>query len=142
MGYGKLSLGESILARRRCPRLFGNRVTRIFGPVWWRRRSFSSAIYGNFSINDGSRIRFWEDTWLDNAPLWEQYPALYNIVHHKSYTIATVMATSPPNVMFRRDLLGPWLASWNTLLHHLDSLQLLPGLMYFIGIYTPMTPFW
>jgi hypothetical protein len=62
--------------------------------------------YGTFSINDGLRIRFWEDTWLNNAPLREQYPALYNIVHHKSYTITTVMATSPPNVTFRRDLLG------------------------------------
>jgi hypothetical protein len=25
--------------------------------------------YGTFSIHDGSRIRFWEDNWLDNAPL-------------------------------------------------------------------------
>jgi hypothetical protein len=25
--------------------------------------------YGTFSINDGSQIHFWEDIWLDNAPL-------------------------------------------------------------------------
>jgi hypothetical protein len=45
-------------------------------------------LYGTFSIQDGSHIRFWEDIWLDNAPLQEQYPALYNIVHHKGDTIA------------------------------------------------------
>jgi hypothetical protein len=49
---------------------------------------------------------------------------MYNIVRYESDTIATVMATSPPNVMFRRDLLGPRLAAWNILLRHLDSVQL------------------
>jgi hypothetical protein len=62
--------------------------------------------FGHFSIKDGSQIRFWEDKWLGNASLQEQYPALYNIVRYKSDTIAKVMATSPPDVTFRRDLLG------------------------------------
>jgi hypothetical protein len=62
---------------------------------------------GTLSINDGSQIWFWEDIWLDNAPLWEQYPDLYNIVRHKGDTIAKIMATSPPDVTFIRDLLGP-----------------------------------
>jgi hypothetical protein len=52
---------------------------------------------------------------------------LYNIVHQKGDTIATVMASSPPNVTFRRDLISPRLASWNTLLHRLDSVQLSLG---------------
>jgi hypothetical protein len=38
------------------------------------------------------------------------------------------MATSPPAVMFRRDLIGPRLAAWNTLLQHLESIQLDTGL--------------
>jgi hypothetical protein len=54
--------------------------------------------YGTFSIKDGSHIRFWEDYWLGNSPLSEQYPALYSI-HRKSDTIALVMATSPPDVI-------------------------------------------
>jgi hypothetical protein len=37
------------------------------------------------------------------------------------------MSTSPPNVKFRRDLIRPWLLAWNTLLHHLVSVQLSPG---------------
>jgi hypothetical protein len=50
------------------------------------------------------------------APLREQYPALYSIVRYKSETIAKVMATSPQDVEFRRDLLGHRLVAWNALL--------------------------
>jgi hypothetical protein len=63
--------------------------------------------YGTFSIKDGSRIYFWKDSWLGNSPYREQYHALYSIVRHKSDTIALVMATSPLDVTFRRDLIGP-----------------------------------
>jgi hypothetical protein len=83
--------------------------------------------YGTFSIKDGSQICFWEDSWLGNGPLREQYPALYSIVRHKSDTIALVMANSPPNVIFRRDLIGPRLPAWNALLHRLESIQLSTG---------------
>ena len=34
-------------------------------------------------IKDGSEIRFWEDKWLGNATLREQFPIVYNIVYHK-----------------------------------------------------------
>ena len=75
---------------------------------------------------------------MGNTTLREQYPALYNIVHHKSDTIATVLETSPANVTFRRDLLGPKLAAWNALLGRLAMVQLLQGPDVFIGIYTRM----
>jgi hypothetical protein len=55
---------------------------------------------GSFSIKDGSEILFWKDKWLGNTTLHKQYPALYNIVRHKSDTIAMVMETSPLNVTF------------------------------------------
>jgi hypothetical protein len=80
--------------------------------------------FGHFLIRDGSQIRIWEDKWLGNAPLREQYPALYNIVCYKSETIAKVMATSPPDVAFRRDLLGQRLVVWNALLLRLADIQL------------------
>jgi hypothetical protein len=66
-----------------------------------------------------------EDSWLGNSN--EQYPALYSIVRRKSDTIALVMATSPPDVTFRRDLIGPRLVAWNELLQCLDSIQLSVG---------------
>jgi hypothetical protein len=37
------------------------------------------------------------------------------------------MATSPLDVTFRRDLIGPRLAAWNALLRHLEFFQLSMG---------------
>ena len=80
--------------------------------------------FGKFAIRDGSEIRFWEDKWLGNAPLKDQYPALYNIVRHKSDTLAEVMQSSPPVMTFRRDLIGPRLEAWNALLGRLAMIEL------------------
>jgi hypothetical protein len=52
---------------------------------------------------------------------------LYNIVRHKSDTIAIVIATLPSNVTYRRDLVGSGLIVWNALLHCLALVQLIPG---------------
>jgi hypothetical protein len=56
------------------------------------------------------------------------YPALYNIICHKGDTILTVMASSPPNMTFRKDLIGPTLVVGNVLLHHLALVQLTHGI--------------
>jgi hypothetical protein len=82
---------------------------------------------GSFFIKDGSEIRFWEDKWLGNATLQEQYPALYSIVRHEGDTIAKVMGNSPPSVTFRRDLSGQRLVAWNALLQCLANIQLQDG---------------
>ena len=63
--------------------------------------------FGKFAIRDGSEIRFWEDKWLGNTTLKDQFPAMYSIVYHKSDTLATVMQSSPLTMTFRRDLVGP-----------------------------------
>jgi hypothetical protein len=34
---------------------------------------------GSFIIGNGVKDRFWKDTWLENSPLAQQYPLLYNI---------------------------------------------------------------
>jgi hypothetical protein len=61
------------------------------------------------------------DWWLGNATIREQYHAFYNIVRHKSDTLAIVMQNSPPKVTFIHDLVGPRLASWNALLGARDG---------------------
>jgi hypothetical protein len=66
-------------------------------------------LFSLFIIKDGSEIRFWEDRWLGNATLREQYSSLYNIVRHKSDGVAKVLEYSAPNVTFGRDLFGPGL---------------------------------
>jgi hypothetical protein len=93
--------------------------------------------FGSLSINDGSQLWFWEDRCLGNTTFHEQYPALFTTVRNKSDTIAT-MATSPPNVSFRRDLIGllemPYFNVW--ILY-----SFLLGMMNFDGIYMPMAIF-
>ena len=64
---------------------------------------------------------------MGNTTLRKQFPALYNITRYKSATLATVLATSPPNVSFRRSLFGPRQASWLVLLQRLASVQLTQG---------------
>ena len=77
-----------------------------------RRRGNDGATYGGCSTT-----------------LREQYPALYNIVlgRHKSDTLAKVLEVHPPNVTFRRDLVGPRLAAWHELLQRLASANLMEG---------------
>lgn len=83
--------------------------------------------FGSFTIKDGSEIHFCEDIWLGNASLREQYPALYVNARDKNNTIAQVLSSSPSNLSFRRDLIGPRLVSWHNLLSRLDSINLTQG---------------
>ena len=112
--------------------------SRALSQVYWKPRDsyFWAGLmsmnkfffpFGSFSIKDGSEIRFLEDTWLGNTTLREQFPALYSIVRHKNDTLAKVMETFPPNMTFRRDLVGPRLASWNELLQRLALVNLTQG---------------
>jgi hypothetical protein len=83
---------------------------------------------GSYTMKEGSEIWFWEDRWLGNITLREQYPTLYYIVHHKSDIIAKVLKTSLPNVKFGRDLSGQRLVSWNVFAQYLANVHLQIGL--------------
>ena len=74
--------------------------------------------FGRFVLKDGSQIRFWEDKWLGNTTLGEQYPILYNIVRSKNDTVATVLQSVLPNISFRRYLVGDKLIAWHNLLQN------------------------
>jgi hypothetical protein len=80
--------------------------------------------HGSFSIRDGSEIHFWDDKWLGNTTLREQYPALYSVVRHKGDTLAHVLGSRPPNVTFRRTLFGPRLVNWEALIQRMTNIQL------------------
>ena len=80
--------------------------------------------FGTFTIKNGSQVRFWEDIWLENRPLRQQYPQLYNIVSKKQDTVGQVLSTPQPNLSWRRDLIGNNLAAWNNLATRLAALNL------------------
>ena len=80
--------------------------------------------YGGFILKNGSQIRYWEDKWLDNTPLKDQYPSLYNIVRRKNDTVATILQTGASAMSFRRYLTGPNLNAWQSLSNRLSAIHL------------------
>ena len=80
--------------------------------------------WGKFKLGNGSLIRFWEDTWLGNEPLKNQYPALYNIVRKKSDLVSSVLSSIPLNISFRRSLVANNLLSWHQLVARVIDIQL------------------
>src|SRR5664279_197536 len=75
---------------------------------------------GYFSVGSGKDTRFWEDPWLGGTPLSLQYPILYNIVRRKNVTVFDVLSQNPPNVTFRRNLIGD---KWDAWLHLVERLM-------------------
>ena len=80
---------------------------------------------GSFSIGNGEKVRFWEDTWLGDKPLSSQYPSLYRIAHRKEVTVASVLSPAPPiNITFCRTLNGNRWNRWLQLLARLMEIEL------------------
>jgi hypothetical protein len=80
--------------------------------------------FGNFILQNGAHIRFWEDKWRGDSTLKEQYPNLYNIVRNKSATVANIFSTRPLNISFRRSLVDANLQSWHNLVLRIADIQL------------------
>ena len=78
---------------------------------------------GSFVIGDGMNTRFWEDTWLGDSPLAQQYPLLYNIANHKQVLVAQAL-TQPLNINFRRTLTTNKWEQWLHLVSRLMDVNL------------------
>ena len=52
---------------------------------------------------------------------------LYNIARPKQITLAEALSSSPPNLSWHRDLLGPKLVAWNNLLPRITNITLEQG---------------
>jgi hypothetical protein len=61
---------------------------------------------GHLRLNNGENIRFWEDKWLRNFTLQQQYPSLYAITWRKNVLATLVFSTIPLNISFQRGLVG------------------------------------
>jgi hypothetical protein len=57
---------------------------------------------GSFNLGNGMDTRFWEDPWLGDKPLAQQYPSLYNIMQQKQVSVANVLH-NPLNISFRKN---------------------------------------
>jgi hypothetical protein len=79
---------------------------------------------GSFQIQNGSDVRFWEDTWVEDKPLKLKYPSLYNIVRRKDATVTQVLSTTPLNVSFQRSIMDIYLLAWYDLVSKVVSINL------------------
>jgi hypothetical protein len=86
---------------------------------------------GSFDIKDGTMVRFWDDTWMRDKPLKNQYPNLYNIARDPHATISKIMATSPLNISIRRALVDNNLREWLGLVAQISQVQLKEGSDFF-----------
>jgi hypothetical protein len=107
-----------MLGHMRCLKFIGNQETLIFGLTLWRQRSSSSHM-NVFVLGMDRRLDFGRINGLV-MPLSGINILHYTILPYKGDTIAKVLKTSPPNVSFISDLVGPRPASWNALLQRLD----------------------
>jgi hypothetical protein len=76
-------------------------------------------------------VRFWDDTWMRDKPLKNQYPNLYNIARDPHATISKIMATSPLNISIRRALVDNNLREWLGLVAQISQVQLKEGSDFF-----------
>jgi hypothetical protein len=79
---------------------------------------------GSFAVGNGEDTRFWEDTWLGNKSLAQQYPSLYNIVHRKNVSVSNVLNQTPLNITFCRTLTDNRWRLWLQLVQRLMHIQL------------------
>jgi uncharacterized protein YdiU (UPF0061 family) len=63
------------------------------------KESFMSL--GHFKLNNGMNIRLWEDRWLGNFTLQQQYPSLNAITRRRNVLIVSVVSTIPLNISFQ-----------------------------------------
>src|SRR5699024_9879163 len=61
---------------------------------------------GSFCVGDGTGTQFWEDTWLGDTSLENQYPTLYSTVRTKEVLVADVLSQNPLNIRFNKNLVG------------------------------------
>jgi hypothetical protein len=82
---------------------------------------------GSFDVKDGTKTRFWYDTWVGDKPLKVKYPSLYNIVRDRHATVLKVLATSPLNISFRRALVDRKLLEWLNFVAQISNVELVGG---------------
>lgn len=80
--------------------------------------------FGTFQLNDGNHARFWEDKWMGNFSLKDQFPQLYNLVRRKNTMVASVFSIVSLNVPFRGGLVEQYRVQWMNLVAQIAHVRL------------------
>jgi hypothetical protein len=62
-------------------------------------------------VGDGTKVRFWEDTWFGSAPLAVQSWDLYCVCNEKTKTVAEIWVQGELRLSFRRTFIDQMLQS-------------------------------
>jgi hypothetical protein len=79
---------------------------------------------GSMVVGNGQNTRFWEDIWLGDRSLSEQYPSLYRVANYVNVSVSHVLSSAPINIGFRRALSGYRWDRWAHLVERLRDVHL------------------
>jgi hypothetical protein len=89
--------------------------------VLWAAKSLKFGF--RWSVGDGSKIRFWEDTWFGTAPLAVQFWDLYSICNQVGIPLAQVWDGVEVQLSFMRNFSGPMFHRWLELVEIVSSVR-------------------
>jgi hypothetical protein len=69
----------------------------------------------------GEQTLFWEDKWVNNAPLSMQFPKLYHLSLQKGFTMKSLKQQGWDMIKFRRTPFGETLQQWEETKELVDS---------------------
>ena len=75
-------------------------------------------------LGDGKSTRFWEDCWLGQKPLCQNFPRLYNLTFNHNITVHDVFTKGFGCVKFRRFLREETLQMWVKVMEDCSHVQL------------------
>ena len=76
---------------------------------------------------EGKNIRFWEDTWVDDKPLKDAYPRLYDICFDHKKIVYEAIQKGWKGFKFRRTLHEETLELWNALKSRCEKIKMNEG---------------
>jgi hypothetical protein len=97
---------------------------------FWQSLLSVNDIFQQFSekiMVNGEKNLFWEDKWVNNAPLAVQFPRLYQLSFQKGFTVKVLKQQGWSMIQFTRTLLGDTLQQWHALKNMVDEIQLSEG---------------
>lgn len=76
---------------------------------------------------DGCSVRFWEDVWVDDKPLKDEYRGLYLLSFDHNITVAEALQKGWGGFKFRRTLYGDSLGQWKNLKLRCEEIEMRSG---------------
>jgi hypothetical protein len=78
-------------------------------------------------LGDGKGTRFWEDIWVDDHALKDDYPRLYSLCFDHNITVTQAIPKEWQGFRFRRTLSGETLELWNSLKDRCEEVEMGEG---------------